>query len=257
MAAAQMTPEFRAYEGEYDAVKQSVQGKIDEDVAQQRGEQRKATIRRINMELEEADEIIEQMEMEARGKAALMIKVRQYKGEVKTFRSKVVRQRLMSQGRDLSRSNSYPAAALAPSSQTALSAISDRDLLLSQPAHSAYTIDVDDDEIAGVSSSQAQRSRLLQSTQTLNKSGDRLTNSQRLAAESEEMGGSILSSLRMQRGQLESANEELEQADGSIAKASVTLKKMVRLAYRQRIMLIGFGIALMILIVLILWHKLK
>ncbi|KDE04941.1 hypothetical protein MVLG_04697 [Microbotryum lychnidis-dioicae p1A1 Lamole] len=229
MAAAQMTPEFRTYEGEYDAVKQSVQGKIDRDVAQQRGEQRKATIRRINMELEEADEIMEQMEIEARGKAALMIKVRQYKGEVKTFRSKV----------------------------TTLSAISDRDLLLSQPAHSAYTIDVDDDEIPGISSSQAQRSRLLQSTQTLNKSGDRLTNSQRLAAESEEMGGNILSSLRMQRGQLESANEELEQADGSIAKASVTLKQMVRLAYRQRIMLVGFGIALMILIVLILWHKLK
>ncbi|SCV67691.1 BQ2448_5302 [Microbotryum intermedium] len=253
MASAQMTQEFRTYEGEYDAVKQSVRTKIDQDLATQRGEQRKATIRRINMELEEADEIvrtsmamlqhpvpdtnepppstpqIEQMEVEGRGKAALMIKVRQYKGEVKALRSKV----------------------------TSLSAISNRDLLLSQPAHSAYTIDVDDDEIPGASSSQAQRSRLLQSTQTLNKSGDRLTNSQRLAAESEEMGGNILSSLRMQRGQFESANEELQQADAAIAKASVTLKQMVRLAYRQRIMLVGFGIVLTILIILILWHKLK
>ncbi|ORY73215.1 vesicle transport v-snare protein vti1 [Leucosporidium creatinivorum] len=229
MASAQVSESFNAYDEEFQAIKDSVLSKLGADAVQQRGEQRKATLRRITMELEEMDEIVDQMEMEAKGKAKLMIKVRAYKGEIKGFKSKV----------------------------TSLSAVSDRDLLLAQPAHSSYAMDVDDDDTSFNSPAAAQRTRLLASQQTLQTSSGRLENAERTAAESETIGGSILDQLRGQRVQLQGANDELQEADGSIAKASNTIKKMARLASRQRYMLIGFIVVLVLLIGLILWNKFR
>lgn len=164
---------------------------------------------------------VDQMEMEAKGKAKLMIKVRSYKGEIKGFKSKVVSPRI-------DRGCCAPLDAL-HFEQTSLSAVSDRDLLLAQPAHSAYQVDVDDEDVAAYSPAAAQRTRLLSSQQTLQKSSGRLENAERTAAESETIGGSILDQLRGQRSQLEGANDDLGEAEGSIAKASGTIKKMVRL----------------------------
>lgn len=114
-------------------------------------------------------------------------------------------------------------------SQTSLGAISDRDLLLAQPAHSSYAMDLDDSDTAFASPGAAQRTRLLSTQQTLQTSSSRLENAERTAAESETIGGSILDQLRGQRGQLQGANDELQEADSSIAKASSTIKKMARL----------------------------
>lgn len=113
------------------------------------------------------------------------------------------------------------------SQQSSLSAVSDRDILLSQPAHSSYEMDVEDDD-SSFSPAAAQRTRLLNSTNTLQTSKSRLDNAERTAAESESIGGSILDSLRGQRIQLQGANDELGDAEGSIAKAGGTLKKMIR-----------------------------
>ncbi|KAK4053570.1 t-SNARE VTI1 [Microbotryomycetes sp. JL201] len=112
----------------------------------------------------------------------------------------------------------------------------------------------DEDEPLG-STAAGQRSRLLQSHATLNRTGDRLDNAQRTAAESEALGGEILTSLRGQRSQLESARDELDDAEGSIGRATGTIKKMVRLAYRQRIMLGVFVLVLALLVLLVLWAK--
>ena len=113
-----------------------------------------------------------------------------------------------------------------PKPQSSLSTVSDRDLLLAQPAHSAYDIDADDDDHREAAN---QRSRLLAAQQTLQTSSGRLENAERTAAESEVIGGSILTQLRSQRTQLEGANDELDDAQQSISKASVTIKKMIRL----------------------------
>lgn len=227
-----------------------------------------------SLALASLDVQVDQMEMEAKGKAKLMIKVRAYKGEIKGFKSKVVSllgvglwramqgtgsatgragvqqgietiQQLISNPPLLLRPPWRCARALVlaiPTSlrflrrlialaplQTSLSAVSDRDLLLAQPAHSSYAMDVDDDDTSFNSPAAAQRTRLLASQQTLQNSSGRLENAERTAAESETIGGSILDQLRGQRVQLQGANDELQEADGSIAKASNTIKKMARL----------------------------
>lgn len=88
----------------------------------------------------------------------------------------------------------------------------------------------DDDDVDTLSHSAAQRARLLQSTQTLDTSSQRLENSHRLALENEQIGQDVLGSLVGQRMQLQSANEHLEEADVSIGRASGTIKKMIRLS---------------------------
>ncbi|GAA5975409.1 hypothetical protein JCM10908_005154 [Rhodotorula pacifica] len=225
---------FSAYQREYLALRSSVQGKLDNEIPSLRGEERKAAIRRVNMELDEVDEIIDQLEHEGKGKAKLMAQVRAYRLEVKGWKTKA----------------------------SSLATVSDRDLLLSsRPVHSSYPLGSDasddEDDSGTLSHSAAQRARLLQSTQTLNTSSNRLENSRRLALENEQIGQEVLGSLVGQRMQLQNANEHLEEADGSIGRASGTIKKMVRLAYRQRIVIGGFVIAFAVLIVLILWRKLR
>ncbi|BGP38864.1 t-SNARE VTI1 [Rhodotorula kratochvilovae] len=229
-----MTDAFTSYQQEYLQLRAALQRKLDSDVPQLRGEERKAALRRISMELDEVDEIVDQLELEGKGKAKLMTHVRAYKTEVKGLKAKA----------------------------STLSAISDRDLLLSsRPAHSSYPIDGSDDEddaaSPSLSHSAAQRARLLQSTQTLSTSSGRLDNAHRLAAENEEIGQGVLSSLVGQRMQLVHANEQLLEADGSIDRARGTIGRMIRLAYRQRIVIGLFIVVLLALIGLILWSKFR
>ncbi|GAA5914283.1 hypothetical protein JCM8208_006300 [Rhodotorula glutinis] len=227
-----MADAFSSYQAEYLQLRTALQRKLDTDIPQLRGEERKAALRRVNMELDEVDEIVDQLELEDKGKAKLMPQVRAYKQEVKALKAK----------------------------HSSLSAVSDRDLLLSSaPAHSAYQIGTSDDEDddPSLSHSAAQRARLLQSTQTLSTSSGRLDNAHRLAAENEEIGQGVLSSLVGQRMQLVHANEQLDEADGSIDRARGTIGKMMRLANRQRIVIALFVVALAGIITLILWHKLR
>ncbi|KAM0788631.1 hypothetical protein ACM66B_001750 [Microbotryomycetes sp. NB124-2] len=214
---------FAAYSDEYAALKANIQSKI-KDVTAETGEQRKATLRRIGRDLDELEEVVDQLALEGKGNARAMVKVRTCRAELGNYKQHL----------------------------TSLSSMNDRHLLLDRQERQMY--EPDEDEPLG-SSAAGQRSRLLQSHQTLNRTGDRLDNAQRTAAESEALGGEILTSLRGQRAQLESARDELDEAEGSIGRATGTIKKMVRLAYRQRIVLGVFVLVLSLLVLLVLWAK--
>lgn len=145
------------------------------------------------------------MQLTAKSNPKQSILVRSAKSQLKTWRSKLQQ----------------------------LESVSDRDLLLStRPTHSAYDLGESDDDEDGatplVSTNQQQRQRLLNSTQTLNTSSNRLDNAHRLAAENEEIGQGVLNSLVGQRIQLQGANESLEEADVSVSRASRTITKMIR-----------------------------
>ncbi|GAA5966654.1 hypothetical protein JCM21900_001966 [Sporobolomyces salmonicolor] len=229
-----MAGAFQSYLSEFQHLQSSLTRTLDHDIPKLRGEERKAALRRCAMDLDEADEIVEQMELQGKGNAKLMVQVRSAKMELKGWRNKVA----------------------------SLSSLSDRDLLLSsRPSHSSYPVgassDSDEDDLPAASSSSSQRQRLLQSTQTLNTTSGRLDHAHRLAAENEEIGQGVLSSLVGQRLQLEGANEVLEEADTSINRASGTIRKMIRTAYRQKIVLGIFIAVLLALVALILWRKLR
>jgi vesicle transport through interaction with t-SNAREs protein 1 len=72
------------------------------------------------------------------------------------------------------------------------------------------------------------RTRLLAGSQSLQDSTKRLQDSQRVALETEELGGDILRSLRVQREQIEHSRGVLGSAENNVDRASGTLKSMVR-----------------------------
>ncbi|GAA6034439.1 hypothetical protein JCM8097_002725 [Rhodosporidiobolus ruineniae] len=228
-----MADAWNGLRNEWLQLSSSLEHKLDEAIPSLRGEERRTALRRVNNELDEADEILDQMELEAKGKAKLMVQVRAFRQQLKQNKAKV----------------------------STLSAQSDRDLLLSSSSNpsgsGSYGLNVTDADLSDSEDavSSRQRQRLLQSTGTLNTSSGRLDNATRLAAENEEIGQNVLSSLVGQRMQLQHANEQLDEADVSVGRAGQTINKMIRLAGRQKLVLWLFGIVLAALILFILYRK--
>lgn len=73
-----------------------------------------------------------------------------------------------------------------------------------------------------------QRQQLLSGTDRLERSNQRLSNSQRLAYETETVGANILSDLHMQRSQLMNTRETLLEGEGYVNKSVQTLRGMAR-----------------------------
>ncbi|KAI0659443.1 vesicle transport v-snare protein vti1 [Cubamyces menziesii] len=216
---------FDSYEQDFKQIIQSIRDKLEGDGKDAQGEQRKAALRRVEMELDEADEMISQMEIEIQGIPQSLRP--SYQSRIKASKADLQRYKKLSkeQHTQLSRSE-----------------------LLSRPGVSATS-----DEPYGATSD---RTRLLAGTSLLEDGSRRLLESQRIALETEEQGADILRSLRGQREQIQNARDTLQRADTSIDRASGTLKKMIRRMYQQRVVTAAIIVVLVILILVILWAKL-
>ncbi|GAA98668.1 uncharacterized protein L969DRAFT_75768 [Mixia osmundae IAM 14324] len=237
MAASEL---FQSYESDYTQLASTIRQKLDKDAKEQRGEQRKATLRRVEMEVEEADEIIDQMDIEARQttdknvKQRLQVKLRSYKNDLERWRNEA-KKLASTADREALLAGSSQHRAISPSNESDAS-----DQGASQ---------------AGLSQAQAQRARLLNGTDKLTDGQRRLDESHRIALETESLGTNILGNLRTQREQIENTRDTLYTADNSIDKASNTLKKMVRTMYQQRFVTIAIIIVLVFLIAIVLYSK--
>lgn len=203
---ARLTRADDSYEGDLKQLLESIAAKLDGPEAREgQVEARKATLRRVMMEAEEADEVVAQMELELQGhasKAKLQVKLRGYKAELQRRKADV----------------------------RSLTASLDRHDLLGGPGRSGAADAADDG--SGLSQAQAQRARLLAGTDKLSDGQRRLEDSHRIALETESLGTGILGNLRSQREQLENTRDTLHGADSSIGKASDTLQKMLRRSVR-------------------------
>ncbi|KAI0037536.1 vesicle transport v-snare protein vti1 [Auriscalpium vulgare] len=217
---------FNSYEQDFQQILQSIREKLDgEDKDQRGGEQKKATLRRVEMELDEADEMVSQMEIEIQG---IPTSIRaSYQARVKTAKADLARYK--KQSKDMH------------------TQLSRADLLTSRGS----PLPPSDDPYGS-----SDRTRLLAGTTILEDGTRRLQESQRIALETEEQGADILRSLRGQREQIENARDTLQTADSSIDRASGTLKKMIRRMYQQRVVTAIIIIVLVLLIGIILWEKL-
>ncbi|RUS27796.1 vesicle transport v-SNARE protein N-terminus-domain-containing protein [Jimgerdemannia flammicorona] len=193
---------FENYAQDYTTISASIKQKVEQAIPSQSGEQRKATIRAVEREAEEADEIVGQMEIEILNlpqstRTRLQPRLRNYKSELDKLK------------RDLKRASTQgPSAA-------------DREELLGQSGGVGASGDLD-------ASTMDQRARLLTGTDRLAESSRRLQDSHRIALETESLGVNILGTLRDQREQIVTARNTLADADSYIDKASKTLKGMAR-----------------------------
>ncbi|GAA5884440.1 hypothetical protein JCM6882_005253 [Rhodosporidiobolus microsporus] len=228
---------FAEYETDLETVLSGVSDKLGGEAVSLRGDERRAIFRRVERELEEADEIIAQMEVEVqtadKDKAELQGKLRGHKSTVARHKGEL----------------------------ESLASNADRDDLLTPSSRGDHiSIPMEDFERAespsSASASQAQRSRLLSQTDKLADGQRRLEDSHRMALETEDVGTNILRDLRTQRDTLEHTRDTLYDADGSIDRASNTLKKMIRRAYQQRAVTYAIIAILCLLILYVLFSKL-
>ncbi|CAG8460741.1 14125_t:CDS:2, partial [Dentiscutata heterogama] len=189
---------FESYEHDFDQISQSISTKINSTLPSQSGEKRKSTVRATEREIDEAEEIIGQMEMEVLNlqpstRTRLQAKMRIYKSNLEKLKRDL---------KKVSANDSVP---------------TDRDELLA----GASATDLD-------SASLDQRARLLNGTERLADSSKRLQESHRIALETETIGASVLDDIRRQREQILHTRNTLMEADSYIDKAQRTLKGMTR-----------------------------
>ncbi|KAH9985290.1 vesicle transport v-SNARE protein N-terminus-domain-containing protein [Russula vinacea] len=219
---------FDSYEQDFQQILQSIRQKLEGDGSDQRGEQKKAALRRVEMELDEADEMVSQMEIEIQG---IPQSIRpKYQSRIRTSKADLARYKKLSREMHAQASRA--------------------DLFSSRGGVGAPATS---DEPYGSSD----RARLLAGTTILEDGSRRLQESQRIALETEEQGADILRSLVGQREQIENARNTLQSADNSIDRASGTLKKMIRRMYQQRFITAIIIIILVLLIGFIVWGKLR
>lgn len=217
---------FESYEADFKHVLEGVKEKLE---VAGTGEQRKSAIRRAGIDLDEAEDLVSQMEVEIQGMPQSIRP--QYVGRVKACKGELTRWR-----------------GVAKDVQQA----STRDALLGGVSSST-----DDPYGTLDGATTSDRTRLLTGSQSLQDSTKRLQDSQRVALETEELGGDILRSLRVQREQIEHSRNMLGNAEGSVDRASGTLKSMVRTMYKQRVITGAIVIVLVLLIIFIVWRKLS
>ncbi|PPQ77355.1 hypothetical protein CVT25_010937 [Psilocybe cyanescens] len=219
---------FDSYEQDFLQFIETIHQKLDVSEGTDK-EQRKASLRRVEMELDEADEMVSQMEIEIQGipqsvRAQYQSRLRSAKAELSKHKKLLVDSRAQLARMDLLSSSTNPGGY--PSS----------------------------DDPYGPSSD---RTRLLAGTSLLEEGTKRLQQSQQIAIETENQGADILMNLRTQREQIENSRNTLQRADLAIDRASGTLKKMVRRMYQQRAVTYSIIGVLVLLIVIIIWEKLS
>jgi len=84
------------------------------------------------------------------------------------------------------------------------------------------------DQETDLEAQDSQRARLLSGTERLERSSQRLRDSQRVANETEDIGAGILGDLHLQRHQILNTRDTLMEADGYVDKSLRTLKGMAR-----------------------------
>ncbi|KIY49114.1 vesicle transport v-snare protein vti1 [Fistulina hepatica ATCC 64428] len=217
---------FSSYEQDFDVIIQSVVHRLDSTRQQISVEERKATLRKAELELDEADDIVNQLEV------IVQTVPPSFKSPF-TARLKDVKARLSTQKK------------VSKDLHTQANRV---DLLCDgqYSRQAAYSTD---------NPYPTERTRLLAGVQTLEQGSGRLESSTRLALETEERGASILGALTAQREQIINAGNTLNQADEHIGRASVTIKGMIQQMYKQRVIYTAIGIFFVVLIAVILYFK--
>ncbi|EEQ39264.1 Vesicle transport v-SNARE protein N-terminus family protein [Clavispora lusitaniae] len=215
-----MSELFAVYESDFQLAIQEARSNISAASAAP-ADQRQAALQNIERSTDEALEILEQMNIEVQSlpsnqRSSHNAKLRQYRSEVDQSKRQL---------RELLDAE-------------------DRNQLFGQ----RYT-----DEDDGAHDSQ--RKQLLSNAASLDRTSERLRDSQRVALETENIGGNILNDLRAQREQIVNSRNTLSNADTYVDKSIQTLKSMSRRITANKFISYAIIAVLILLILLVLASK--
>ncbi|XP_034106632.1 vesicle transport through interaction with t-SNAREs homolog 1A [Drosophila nasuta] len=123
-----------------------------------------------------------------------------------------------------------------------------KDKARSQQSNAAYTtLDLGgSDYYEDVSISNDQRQRLLDNSERIERTGNRLTEGYRVALETEALGAQVLNDLHHQRETLQGARARLRETNAELGRASRTLNTMMLRALREKVVLYGVGVCFVV-----------
>jgi vesicle transport through interaction with t-SNAREs 1 len=186
---------FSNYEAELKLVEADLNQKLDQ-IPEMTGEERKSAVRSAERAVDEAKELLDQMNIE--------------KSNIPTSIRAKVNSRFRNHQSDVD-----------DLSRKLKTLSSDRKALFGD----RYTDDPDD---ATKDVQLEQRQQLLSGTDRLGRSGERLRESQRIALETEQIGAGTLADLHQQRNVIENTHRNLQQSEGYVDRSVKTLRGMAR-----------------------------
>jgi len=212
---------FSNYEAELKLVQADLNQKLDQ-IPELTGEQRKASIRQAERALDEAKELLDQMNLEKSNipsatRNKVNMRFRNYQTDIDQLKRKL---------KSLS---------------------DDRKALFGD----RYTDDPSDPNDVHLE----QRQQLLSGTERLDRSSQRLQESQRIALETEEIGAGVLGDLHVQRQTIQHTREGLLESEGYVDRSVKTLRGMARRMATNRIITIAIITVLVLLIIGVIYSK--
>jgi len=212
---------FGSYEAELKLVQADLNQKLDQ-IPELEGEPRKSVVRLAERSLEEATELLDQMRIEKQNipsstRSKINQRFRNFESDIDASKRKL---------KDLS---------------------SDRKALFG----SRYTDDPNTDEQL------EQRQQLLSGTDRLDRSSQRLRDSQRIANETEDIGRGTLADLHVQREQIQHTRMTILESEGYVDRSVKTLRGMARRMATNRIITVAIITVLVLLIVGVIYSKFR
>jgi len=209
---------FSSYEADLKLVQADLSQKLDQ-IQELSGEPRKAAVRLAERSLEEATEILDQMRIE--------------KQNIPSATRSKVNQRFRNFESDIDTAK-----------RTLKDVSSDRKALFG----ARYTDDPTDETLE-------QRQQLLSGTDRLDRSSQRLQESQRIANETEDIGRGTLADLQIQREQIQHTRGLLLESEGYVDTSVKRLKGMARRMATNRIITVAIITVLILLILGVIYSK--
>lgn len=210
------------YEQQYAILTADITGKIGQLSSKSAGE-RKPLISELDRQLEEALELLEQMELEVR--------------EVEASQRPRLRTRVDSYQAELRR---LKQAFQNACSSTYIDGLGDG-------TEELFSND-------GASIKEEQRQRLLNNSERLERTGNQLLSGYRAVIETEEVGNQVLQDLAIQRETIQRARSRLRETDADLGRSSRLMSGMIFRSFQQRFILIGVSIAISAVIILCLYY---
>ncbi|KAK6455219.1 t-SNARE [Scheffersomyces xylosifermentans] len=218
-----MSELFETYESDFQLALSEAKSKLAQ-ISAVEGEQRKSYLRAIEGAIEEGQEVLDQMAIEVQNlptnqRSSYNTKIRQYKSQIDDNKARLSQ------------------------------------LLDNQDKHELFGNRYSDNDLESGSLQDQQRKQLLGNNASLERSSQRLKDSQRVALETESIGGNILNDLRSQREQISGARNTLMTADSYVDKSMRTLKSMSRRLTANKFISYAIIAVLILLIFLVLASK--
>ncbi|XP_043675429.1 vesicle transport through interaction with t-SNAREs homolog 1A isoform X1 [Vespula pensylvanica] len=209
------------YEQQYAVLTADITAKIGR-IRVQSGSEKRAFIQDVDREIEEAQELLEQMELEVRGMSGNARD--RLRGRVESHRAEL--KRLTQEFQSAKRPNED-------------------------------VIDIAAEESWEGNVTEDQKKRLLDASDRIDRTGRTLQNGYRMVLETEEIGSQVLKDLHDQRETIQRGRGRLRDTDAELGRGSRLLSGMIVRSLQQRLILAVVALALIIVMCFVVYYSFK